>query len=174
MPFGEFIKVMTDILTKISTEFSLNERVFLNKPVIERKLWHESYEWANNKAIGRVKYADNKFFVQSSTNTTPSADFTLKSCEDLIYAKWKTFNQYKKNGFAKIYAVKMNMSKADWSTNPRCTCPHFWKKYTCKHVIGTALRFQLVKCPQNAIPTAIGKKPTRGRKKLASKALLRM
>lgn len=142
----------------------------MEHPNIERKLWQESFKWAQNKEIGRVIYEENKYFVQSS-NTTVN-DFSIEYCANILNTEWKSFDQFKKEGFAKMFAVRINPS--NWRAKSRCTCPHFSKRFVCKHVIGMALRLKLAKCPKNAIPTPIGKKPTRGRKKLATKALLRL
>lgn len=89
---------------------------------------------------------------------------------DILLRRWKSFDVYVKKGFNKIYAVRVD---ANWRSESKCTCPFFLKCYVCKHVLGMALRLQLAKCPKNAVPTVIEKEPKRGRKTLATRALLR-
>lgn len=170
LPFAEFIEVISKIAKTILTEFESSDRQLLEYPTIPRKLWQESFKWAQNKEIGRAKYDENKFLVQSSSNKND--DFSLEYAQNLLCKAWQNFDQYKKEGFAQIYAVKLNAR--NWRVMSACTCAHFCKRFVCKHVIGMALRLQLAKCPKNAVPIPIGKKPTRGRKRLASKALLRL
>ena len=53
---------------------------------------------------------------------------------------WKTFDEFRNCAFG-IWRVTMpaNASEANFQ-NSICTCPTYFKKYTCKHTIGTSLR----------------------------------
>lgn len=68
-----------------------------------------------------------------------------------------------------MYMVTFNTE--DWRKST-CSCPKFFKKYICKHVLGIAIDEKLVKPPKTANTDVIGPKRKRGRKPNAKKALL--
>jgi uncharacterized Zn finger protein len=54
----------------------------------------------------------------------------------------------------------------------KCNCPAFLKNYTCKHVVGMAIRLKYCKPPSAVETMPIGEKRKRGRPAKAKPALL--
>jgi predicted nucleic acid-binding Zn finger protein len=84
--------------------------------------------------------------------------------------RWNTFDQFKRRNFA-VWIVTLPKDDDNWK-NGKCTCPGFFKKYICKHIIGLSIRLKYVRPPATAKQVPIGQKRKRGRPKQATKALI--
>jgi uncharacterized Zn finger protein len=84
--------------------------------------------------------------------------------------KWYSFEQYKKKAFS-ICSVTLPIDKLNW-LDGICSCPEFLKKFTCKHVVGMAIRLNYCKPQPAAKNVKIGEKRRRGRPAKSRKALL--
>ena len=85
--------------------------------------------------------------------------------------KLKTFDQFKQKAF-KVWTLTMINNEENWSHNV-CSCPDFFKKFMCKHIVGFTIQMKYCKPPLAAKDVPIGEKRKRGRPKKATKALLR-
>lgn len=74
--------------------------------------------------------------------------------------EWNDFDHFKNVNFSQWQTYL----EEDWE-NGRCNCPIFSKVYTCKHVIGIAIRLKFVDPPieAKAIPIEQKRKPGRPR-----------
>ena len=82
------------------------------------------------------------------------------------------FNDYKGESL-KIWKVILLIfhNPSLWKKGS-CNCPSFFKEFTCKHVIGLAIRLKYCTPPPAAKDVKIGERRKRGRPKKATKALL--
>ena len=65
------------------------------------------------------------------------------------------------------------LKRDDWLKGT-CTCPAYFKKYLCKHIIGIAMiKLPEVKCPLECKNQALGAKRNRGRAPQSVLALMR-
>ncbi|KAJ3641881.1 hypothetical protein Zmor_028351 [Zophobas morio] len=143
-------------------------RVLKPSTTIELRQWTKAYQWAKcNLQVTSVKNEN------SVTYFCPANEEVSVSQEDILNVtemRWNTFDQFKKRAF-KIWIVTLPDNKENWM-NGRCTCPSFFKEYICKHIIGLSISLKYVGPPPSAKQVPIGKKPSRGRPKLATRALL--
>ena len=65
----------------------------------------------------------------------------------------------------------MPVDKLKWLDGVR-SCPTFFKKFMCKHVVGMAIRLNHCKPPPTAKNVKIGEKRRRARPSKSKKALL--
>ena len=134
------------------------------KTNITTKEWTNGFLWAKNKK--EILSNNNIHFVPCHGDTK------INSAELSKYKNqsWSTFNQFKKINF-KFYRVTLN--NEEWIKSI-CTCANYMKTYSCKHIIGIALRLKLCKAPPAAKAIQLGQKRKRGRpqKSLGGKALL--
>lgn len=66
----------------------------------------------------------------------------------------------------------VHLSTVAWDQESTCTCPAFFKKHICKHIVALAMREKLLTYNDENNPTviaAVRRKP--GRVKYAAKAL---
>ena len=79
-------------------------------------------------------------------------------------------DQYKNKAF-NVWCIKLPLDKFKW-LDGMCSCPEFFKKFMCKHVVGMAIRLNYCKPPSAAKQVKIGEKRRRGRPKKFTKALV--
>lgn len=177
LPMNEFVVVIMDAMTKISSEFTNKERELKDAPEISTEMWKKSVTWAENNEIVRIQAKNTvkkvRLFIQSEKNkeSENEREFDMAYINHIKSNEWSSLDEYLSNGYGMFWEVTMHKNN-DWNGKSTCTCPVFFKKIVCKHVIGMALRLNLTKCPRNANPTLLGQKLKRGRKALAKKALL--
>lgn len=107
----------------------------------------------------------NIFYVATSKT---EFDFNLKTIRELNEKRFNSFDEYVKKRHNAFHIVDLNLNS--W-LNSRCDCYSFWKNYTCKHIVGLALRNKCCKLPRKALTVQLKKKKTKGRKPKASSAL---
>lgn len=144
------------------TELNIDKHMLLrgldyfreNRPIIHSKVKSSSSE--------HVFYA----FAQDSINSDLDSD----EVEVLIagFEMHETYDEFIKSIF-QIYQIKFDENAANWKS-ATCTCPSFYKKFICKHIIATAFKLKILNHDENDEP--IEKKRKRGRPKLASQALI--
>lgn len=154
---------------ELSTDYREGKRANTDKPELKLKQWTGAAHWLSDAQY--LNHNENgttaEFYVKSSTMSN-EFPFDIKNVEKLRDNNFKTFDQYKKDRHGAFWTVQLN--KTDWM-NSLCDCPAFRKIYMCKHVIGIALRRKCCKLPRKAIAVPLAKKPQRGRKPQATKAL---
>lgn len=83
--------------------------------------------------------------------------------------EYQSFDDFKNRAF-NIYEITFPANTNDWR-NSDCTCPWFFKKYMCKHIIAIAYRLGILKKPNKADQPLEAKKKA-GRPKKATPALV--
>ena len=82
--------------------------------------------------------------------------------------KWNTFKELKNCNYS-IWIVTIIFDNLQTST---CTCPTFFKQFSCKQVLGMQICLKLVDVPPQVESVPFGQKRKRGCPALATKALI--
>ncbi|RNA10127.1 hypothetical protein BpHYR1_047206 [Brachionus plicatilis] len=77
--------------------------------------------------------------------------------QDVINMSFESFDECKRICFGIWYT---NLNEPNWKLST-CTCPHFFKKHTCKNIIGISARLNLVKIPIETKNVPLGEKRKR-------------
>lgn len=169
-----FTDLMGEIVETLSNKYVAGEKSFKTEQEISLQDWRGACEWIKLKRTLLEDKTEQKtllkIYVPSSTfeNTYNGVTIGEKHVNKYIYRSWKTFEQYKKTAFS-IYMIDFDAK--NWK-NSTCSCPHFYKNYKCKHIIGIAITKKILKPPQSANVDPFGMKNKKGRKPNAVKALL--
>lgn len=155
--------------SEVSKEYAKGERVIATQPNIKIDDWRRAAVLADDTQVKIIK-ENGKFLISSSQAIKESWVLCESNIKELESTVWEDFDTYVKNGCGLFWTVEL--SKENWQTESKCTCPFFLKKFICKHIMMFALRAKICKLPRAAIPTVLGEKPKRGRKKQAKTALL--
>ena len=136
LPLARFLEKALHCVEKWTSEFQDKRRTFYLEKPIALPLWTEGNQWAkrNKKVTSECTGDFERFFCPAGDQSSLSSS----EIADVINMRYNTFKQYKKQAF-KIWVVDMSKKAENWSQG-KCTCPVFFKKYMCKHVIGLALR----------------------------------
>ncbi|XP_045489808.1 uncharacterized protein LOC123690393 [Pieris rapae] len=123
--------------------------------------------------IGLMVIAGQKKILSSNTAYT---EYLIPSSQvgDVNYGEqWLNFDDYKRKHFAfwKVKVPKNGTENVNWKKGS-CTCPQFYKKYICKHLLGLAIRLKLATPPLEAKALPIGQKRKRGRPTKSRPALI--
>lgn len=166
LPLSRFLTVAKTAVEKWSAEYENKDRKFSSSISIPLAEWTKDYHWAKEnfditvKSEGKV----DKYFIPSGGEEKFSTE-DLRNMEEMRYT---TFEQFRKRAF-KIWIV--TIEDKNWETGV-CSCPNFFKRFICKHLVGIAIRLKYAKPPPAAKNVPIGQKRKRGRPKLTKKALI--
>ena len=131
-------------------------------------LWTKAYNWRTSTTLYQLE--DNNIFYSKATANQVSIDNAyVSNYEELSKShNYKDFNHFVTSslGLWRIFIDPITVS------NSNCTCPMFYKRYICKHFLGTLIRFKLLICPDKAKDVPIGYIRSVGRPKQAKKALM--
>lgn len=172
LPMNEFLKSMIDMTSDASKQLQTGERVFATEPNVTEKVYGAAalLVQQNFKAFkAKSSSADMAIF------SIPSSECEIAKANEAYYKTlvkmtWKTFDEFIVHGYQKFYNTIFSF--VDWKTESKCTCPHFFKHYMCKHVVALGHRLKAVEFPQSANPVLLSRtrrKP--GRAKASTKAL---
>lgn len=161
-PLNQFLDLFLGWHKEWSQEYTSGAKTVIEVPTVDLDLLTNSYNWARlNKPLKSLTDdAGSKYYNISAGNEVKPVDWTL-------IESWTTFDQFKTRAFIGWKIV--------WETNWRnvtCNCPVFLKNYICKHVVGIAIRKNLIAVPNEAKNVPIGQKRKRGRPAKSRKALL--
>lgn len=175
LPLSQFTVTVLKMAADLSIEYRKGERVIATEPKITIDDWRKSVVWADDKTIDHMECESDSrdemaFIVSSSKGVMEKWELNEDNVTRMEHEQWKNFDDF--CNFGSGFYWKINLVKDDWKSNSTCDCPFFLKRFKCKHVIGLALRTKIVRLPRAAIPTPIGEKAKRGRKKQAVKAML--
>lgn len=169
LPLPVFLQTTLDSVKQWSNEYLLGARTFVSKTTITVSEWTKGYHWAKSKAvISKPMLFDDydRYFCPANGEISFSQE-DLKNTQTM---NWNTFKRFRDRAF-KIWIIDLPKDKTNWADG-RCTCPNFFKKFMCKHILALALRLKLAQPPVEAKSVPIGEKRRRGRPKKAAKALL--
>ena len=142
--------------------------------------WTEAYNWKKTAIIGQdLDTNKNKYYFKSGNSVEVITLEVIRKYDELMEnCKWNNWAEFKNCAFG-IWCVTMpdQLTDLNWKKGT-CTCPTFYKKYLCKHIIGIALRLNSITkaallMPLTAKDILISSKRKVGRPALAKRALLR-
>lgn len=169
LPLVQFLNELVKMVNDWSCDY-IQDKVFITQPSIDLPLWTKSYQWV--KLAKRVIVGQHSIDLDDNENEKvytfkiPSASFDTVVEFDLDHCK--SLDEFKKYAFA-FYSLEMPSN--NWRKGT-CTCPSFYKKFICKHLVGMAMRYKLVEPPLAAKSVPLGQKRKRGRPKKAKHALI--
>lgn len=175
LPLNQFLLVMKEMTSNISTEFSKGERSLATDPTIKKEMFDKASQMIAQKFKAfKAKQAPNSNIDVYSVPSSNCAD--ENACESyyktLVRATWKSFDEFIIHGYQQFYIVKF--SSNSWKTESSCTCAAFFKQHMCKHIIAIGIRQQVIELPGSSNPVLLV--PTRrkpGRPKRTTTALAR-
>lgn len=164
LPLVQFLNSLLKMCNDWSCEY-IQDKAFISEPTIDLPLWTASYQWvklAKRVQVVRNGMNDDNLFIFKipATGFDIVVEYNLNQC--------KSLEDFKKYAFA-FYTVEMPSN--DWRKGT-CTCPSFYKKFICKHLVGMAMRYKLVEPPLAAKTVPLGQKRKRGRPRKAKHALI--
>ena len=134
-------------------------------------MWTLSYQWAlESKNILLQKYDDETVYYRYCPAGNDHRSPTNEEIQVVNLERWNTFDQFAKRAF-RIWLVTLP-NDGENLRHGSCTCPIFLKEFSCKHLVGLAIRLKQTTPPTAARCIPIGHKRRRGRPKKATKALL--
>ena len=168
LPLARFLELMLKSVEKWSKEYKNNCRIFNTSTTIELPQWTTGYQWAKTNV--NVSSVNSDKVIQYLCPSDLESNISKEEISTVLEMRWNTFDQFKRRAF-KVWIVSLPKEAENWM-HDCCTCPMFFFKFICKHIIGLAIRLKYVKAPPAAKQVPIGEKRLRGRPRLASRALL--
>lgn len=154
---------------ELSEEYASNVRVIKTVQEIELDMWREASLWLNDAVyINDTQNEEDEIYYVGTSKSKETIDFNIETIRDLNGREFKSFDDYVEKRHNMFHTVAFN--RDSWMDS-RCDCYSFWKKYSCKHIVGLALRNKCCKLPRKAITFKLQKKNSRGRKPKATSAL---
>ncbi|CAK1542642.1 unnamed protein product [Leptosia nina] len=157
IPLARFLVVAEEMVNNWSVQAT--EEKFATQPQLQLSDWTTGYQWAKT---------DTKIRVVHSTpaSTTYLIPFNNSFKIDQAEKTFRCFDEYKKVFFSSWNVILPN-NQTEWITG-YCDCPDFYRKYSCKHLIGLAIRLKYVTPPLKAKSQPLGlkrkrRKPTKAR-----------
>lgn len=181
--FGVAAFRMMSKWSRIRDPANANPKLFKTVPTPLLDVWTNAFDW-NKSGIEIVGLSSepNHYYVKSSDSELGlNEDVILAYIKLMSEAKFTNFNQFCSTAFG-YYCIKMpgNMNDGNW-INGTCTCPAYYKRYICKHILGIALRysaqFPMLCDARNHLPNTANRKTlngvarSSGRPRLVPKAL---
>lgn len=168
LPVEQFIETVLIKMTKdLSEEYATNVRIINQVQNIHLDLWREASQWLTTAEYIDDTEAEGIYYIATS-KSKETINLTLETVHELNQQKFKSFDEYVQKRHNLFYTVDINRNS--W-VNSKCDCYCFWKNYTCKHIIGIALRNKCCKLPRKALTVKLQKKKSRGRKPKSTSAL---
>ncbi|CAK9294195.1 unnamed protein product [Gordionus sp. m RMFG-2023] len=183
LPLNEFLSVLQkDIIHRMSRERNalvprhINENakvIFAQYPPAYLALSTQTYEWlrANKGIIPISSSSKTVYYVESEkfgASGTFDRDFLTAYIERDGSLGWSDFEECQKDQTS-VWEVTFDCD--DWRKS-LCTCPSFFKEYTCRHICGVAVKFKLCVIPFEPPLDAKEPKRRRGRIPKIKKALI--
>ena len=143
MPVGQFVSQCLVSASRWSKQYSFDKSI-ATKPTISLEDWTSAYQWAKSRQqirSKRLRDFTQYFCPPSKKDSLPEAEVRRAKVRS-----WTTFEDFRKNASA-VRVVQMKNDEWDDAT---CSCPRFLREYKCKHIIGMAIRLQLVHAPPQA------------------------
>lgn len=177
LQFSRFIAMMTNMTNGVSTSFANGDRVIASKRNVTIDQWRLASAFSIDEE-NRPSFIKNEteqkicFFVPSKKFIDAEYELSKANCSAALErTHYKNFEEYKNDGFNLVYLV--TLTKSDIFEKSTCTCRNFHKDFICQHILGLSIRNEFCICPSIADQHEIGARPKRGRKKMATSALIR-
>ncbi len=166
-PLSRFKMIALKTVARWSNSYKNGLKSIITTPTIHLARFTSAYQWVKSKkeVVVRTETEDLKaYFIPAGKKTSLTED-EIQTHLDNTSAT--TFDNFVKNQF-EVWTVKIN--KDQW-LEARCSCPFFFKNYSCKHTVGIAIRTGLVKPPLEVRGPPMEQKRKRGRPAKAGTAL---
>ena len=165
MPIGRFKVVVFEMVEKWSLSYKNNLKKIDTTPKIDLSTWTAAYQWAKSKKkiLSEQTVEGVQYYIPSGSKT----EITSEEVKTYSKQKQTTFDQLMEKQFG-IWKLEVRESQLQGTT---CSCPHFFKTFTCKHSVGIAIRLGHVKAPPEAKNVPLNQKRKPGRPKKARTAL---
>lgn len=135
LPVEEFIqKVLIEMTRELSEEYASNVRVIKTVQEIELDMWREGSLWQKGGVyINDAENEEDEVYYVGTTKSKEKIDFNIETIRELNGQEFKSFDDYVEKRHNMFHTVTLNRNS--WMDS-RCDCYTFWKKYTCKHIVG--------------------------------------
>lgn len=97
------------------------------------------------------------FYVFAGSDETPISEDDV---EEYRKHEYGSFDEFKAKAFA-IHQINFPKNADEWK-NATCTCPMFYSKYICKHIVAMAYRLGIIEKPT---PPSIADMPLERKRK---------
>lgn len=160
--------VLIGMTAELSSDYKTGKRIIADKQNVTIERFRDAVIWLSDAKFSEFSRSDEtiELYVRSSK---PNAEFEFddRTIQCFMNKKWKKFDEWSSH-YGLFWTV--SLTQKCW-LDSRCDCPCFLKHYMCKHIVGMSLHFKLCKLPRKAISVKLTKKPSKGRKPKATKAL---
>lgn len=147
-----------NMLNVLSCEYRDNKKEIEYEVKIKDNMWYKGLDWARAKKITIIEEDENvkHYFIPDGKREQ------IKKQEIHAYkaANFKSFDAFTKT----MYKIWVISAPVDDFKKTTCTCPEFFKKYTCKHVVGLGLRIKKMNLPRHIIRVETSRRPGRPEK----------
>lgn len=157
---SHFRVVVFAMVKQWSLEYDENlNSVNTGDPEIGLKWWTAGYQFAqSNTKITESRSGNQSIYNICMTGT--------EVCEK----EWEHFDDFKRSLETVHTTFKHPITADNWRSG-ECDCGNFFKNFVCEHLIGVALRWQIVNAPDEAKIVTIEQKRKRGRPAKSKPAL---
>lgn len=162
-PLNEFKVRIENLLRVVSHEYRDEKKSFKVEAPISKQDWLKAYDWAKTDKNALVKKEKANKLTHYYIPDKSRDKITEKELK--AYKKGNNFDDLMQNTFF-IWKVSIPGTQGI-----KCTCPSFFKNYSCKHALGMSLRLKIVSVPENIQAVENGTARGRGRPKRARLAL---
>lgn len=173
-PFHKFKMVLFDMIQKLSASY--DTKIIPTQTTITNEVWRHSIIYSNENLSFKCVESGRKrkkYYVSSTTfRSKEEREITEKDIEKFEKLDCRNFEDFKAASQSIWIVEATSMNKNKWTDTATSTCPVFYKKNMCKHVLIIGLKMNIIEAPSEADPTVLGNKNRPGRKKKARKALV--
>lgn len=154
-----------NMLNVLSCEYRDNKKQIERDVKVKDGMWYKALDWARSKKLTITEETDNvkRYYIP---------DGKREKITNQEFHSYKTISFKSFDALTRImYKIWVVSVPGDDFKNAKCTCPQFFEKYTCKHVIGLAIRLKKYDLPEHIIRVESYRHP--GRPEKAGPALER-
>lgn len=146
---------LLSMLIQYSREYKDNKRSFKAIVPVKDQEWKAGIDWAKSaKAVITDGDKIDRFFVPAGEEM----DITQAAVDTYKALSYDSFEDFSLKHF-QLWSITMSRDSKHFDETT-CTCPKFFKEYTCKHIIGLGLRMKVL-----SIPATLNLVGGRGRRK---------
>lgn len=135
---------LMDIVAGRSAEY-INNKTFKKDIETDEKVLDAGLKYAESEKSAFIKSDDDgntHFFVFAGSDEN---QITQDDVEEFRKHEYDSFDDFKAKAFA-IHQITFPTNPDEWK-NSTCTCPMFYLKYMCKHIVAMAYRLEIIKKP---------------------------
>lgn len=135
---------LMDIVSDRSRAYVYGKIPFQSELKISEDVMSKEFELAKSKkSMCSLSLDDElKFFMYAGDNENI---ITIQLVGEFYKHEYETFNEFSRKAFL-IWEITLQKNFDKWC-EARCTCPAFFKEYTCKHIVAVASRLGIITEP---------------------------